>query len=167
MHMNFIAILAATLVPLVLGFLWYNPSFGFGQAWMRGAGIAQDQIQRTGMARMLLLNALLMLLFSFGMQALVIHQGHLFSLFVMDPEFHKEGTDSYNLYQQVIAMKGHVHRTFGHGFLHGFLGAISLAIPIIGTACLYERRGFKFFAIQAGYWILSMALMGGIICAFE
>jgi hypothetical protein len=32
---------------------------------------------------------------------------------------------------------------------------------------LFERKGFRYIAINGGYWIISMALMGGIICAFS
>ncbi len=57
-------------------------------------------------------------------------------------------------------------RTFKHGAFHGAIGGIMLALPIVGTNALFERKGVKYIAINAGFWIISMALMGGIICAF-
>jgi len=41
-----------------------------------------------------------------------------------------------------------------------------LALPIVGIPALFERKGFNYIAINAGYWIVSMALMGGVLCAF-
>jgi hypothetical protein len=31
---------------------------------------------------------------------------------------------------------------------------------------LFERRSWKYIFINAGYWILTLTLMGGIICAY-
>jgi len=31
---------------------------------------------------------------------------------------------------------------------------------------MFERRGFKYIAIHGGYWMLTLGLMGGIICQF-
>jgi hypothetical protein len=165
--MNPVAIFLAALVPLVLGFFWYNIKFGFGGAWMNAVGITMEQARAGSMAKMMLFNALLMLLLSFGLQQIVIHQGHLLSLFIMDPDFQKMGSENRDLYEKVMSARGHVHRTFGHGVLHGILGAIGIVVPILGTMALYERKKFRYFAINAGYWILSLALMGGILCAME
>jgi hypothetical protein len=46
------------------------------------------------------------------------------------------------------------------------MGGLTLALPIIGINALFERRGFKYIAINVGYWVVSMAIMGGIICQF-
>ena len=37
---------------------------------------------------------------------------------------------------------------------------------VIGINALFERKGFKYIAINAGYWILCLGLMGGVLCAF-
>jgi hypothetical protein len=57
-------------------------------------------------------------------------------------------------------------RTFKHGVLHGTISGIMLATPVIGVNALFERKGFKYVAINAGFWIVSFALMGGVVCAF-
>jgi len=59
------------------------------------------------------------------------------------------------------------YRTFKHGTFHGTLAGLLLATPIVGVKALFERKGFRYIAINGGYWIVSMALMGGIICAFS
>jgi hypothetical protein len=167
MGVNYIAILAATLVPLALGFIWYNPKIGFGNAWMRTSGMTPEKAKSMNMAVLLGVSALLALFFAFGVQSIVVHQNHLMSILMTQPDFREAGSQSSEMYKQVMDQYGHSYRTFGHGFFHGFLAGIMLALPIVGTNALYEGRGFKYIAINSGYWILSMAFMGGIICGFE
>jgi hypothetical protein len=40
------------------------------------------------------------------------------------------------------------------------------ALPVMGTNALFERKGFKYIAINVGYWTVTLALMGGVICHF-
>lgn len=36
--MNFVAIIVAALVPMIIGFIWYHPKV-FGNTWMQVAGM--------------------------------------------------------------------------------------------------------------------------------
>lgn len=58
------------------------------------------------------------------------------------------------------------YRTFKHGMFHGCIAGFLFATPILTINALFERKGFKYIAINAGYWIITLGLMGGIICAF-
>ena len=58
-------------------------------------------------------------------------------------------------------------RTFKHGVLHGVIGAITIALPVIGINALFERRSFKYVLISGGYWIVTFMIMGGIICMMK
>ena len=62
---------------------------------------------------------------------------------------------------------GTAFRTFKHGMLHGFIAGLFLALPIIGTNALFERRSWKYTLISGGYWIVCFMIMGGIICAWK
>lgn len=31
---------------------------------------------------------------------------------------------------------------------------------------LFERRGFKYIAIHTGYWLITLAIIGGLMCQF-
>ena len=57
-------------------------------------------------------------------------------------------------------------RTFKHGAFQGALIGLFFAMPIVGTGALFERKGFKYIAVHAGYWIITLCLMGGVICQF-
>ena len=49
MEFNVLAILVSAIVPLVLGFLWYNPIL-FGNAWMRESGMTEEKMKSGNMA---------------------------------------------------------------------------------------------------------------------
>ena len=65
-----------------------------------------------------------------------------------------------------MELHGNDFRTFKHGAFHGTIGALFLALPILGINALFERRSFKYIAIHTGYWMLTMGLMGGVLCQF-
>jgi len=75
-------------------------------------------------------------------------------------------TEMGALFKSVMDVLGNSYRTFKHGAFHGTIAGIVLALPVISVGAMFERRGFKYIAIHAGYWIVSMALMGGIVCAY-
>ena len=45
LHINFIAVLIAAVVPMVMGFIWYNPKV-FGTIWMKETVLTQEEIQK-------------------------------------------------------------------------------------------------------------------------
>ena len=52
MEINFLAIIAAAISALVVGFIWYNPKV-FGNAWMQAAGMSEEKIKGGNMAKIL------------------------------------------------------------------------------------------------------------------
>ena len=51
-----------------------------------------------------------------------------------------------------------------HGMYHGALHyGVMLALPIIVTNALFEQKSFKYMAINVGYWIVTLAVMGAIL----
>lgn len=49
MGINFLIIGLATLVPLVMGFIWYNPKV-MGKAWIKSTGLAEEELRKANMA---------------------------------------------------------------------------------------------------------------------
>lgn len=45
--LNWLAVLAAALVPFAIGFLWYGPVLG--KAWMSASGMTEEQVQKANM----------------------------------------------------------------------------------------------------------------------
>ena len=162
--MNFIAILVAALVPMVLGFIWYNPKV-LGNAWMNAAGLTEEKLKGANMAVIFIVSFILSFLMAFFMQMIVIHQFHFGSMLFGQP-FQDPNTEIGAMYKKIMDQFGTGYRTFKHGALHGTMGGILLATPILATNALFERKGFKYIAINCGYWIICMGIMGGILSAW-
>ena len=166
MDINFLAVLVAALVPMVIGFIWYNPKV-LGNAWMQAAGLNEEKLKGANMAVIFGVSFVLSFLLAFFIQPMVIHQFHVASVFYDYQEQLKDITSPEgSLYKQVLDLVGNGHRTFGHGMLHGVMGGLFVVMPIIATGSMFERKSFKYIAINAGYWIICMGIMGGIVSAW-
>jgi len=162
--MNFIILFIAALVPLIVGFLWYNPKT-FGTAWMKETGLTPEDGKKSNMPLIFGLTYLFSLMLAVFIQTIVIHQVHLRSLFFMQT-IDDPSTEAGALYKSIMDTYGNSYRTIKHGAFHGTLAGLFLALPILGINALFEMRGAKYIAINAGYWIVSFALMGALVCAF-
>lgn len=164
--MNFVAILVASIVPLFIGFVWYNPKV-FGSIWMKEVGMTMEDTKGVNMFKMLGLTYIFSLLAAFMIPMIVIHQNHVASALMSEDGFGKEGSDIMIYLNDFMARFGNNFRTFKHGALHGAIMSIFFALPIIGTGAIYERRSWKYIFIHVGYWFVSLAIMGGIVCAWK
>jgi hypothetical protein len=108
----------------------------------------------------------LSLLIAMGLMPLVIHQFGIYSVLQGEPSIQDPASPLSQYVQEFMDKYGRNFRTFKHGAFHGVLTAIFLALPVIGILALFERKSFKYVAIHTGYWILTLGLMGGVICAF-
>lgn len=162
MEINFLALLAAACSTLVVGFIWYNPKV-FGNAWMRESGMTEEKMKGANMALTFGVSILYAFFIAFILQVLTIHQFGALGM-IGGPDFVGTAKPSY---AEFMADYGSAFRTFKHGALHGFITGLFLALPIIGVGALYERRSFKYVLIAGGYWVVSMMIMGGIICAWQ
>ncbi|MFM2214604.1 MAG: hypothetical protein RL427_1867 [Bacteroidota bacterium] len=160
MNFNWIAILLAALSALVIGFIWYNPRV-FGAVWMKEIGITEEQLKGSNMFKMLAGTFVYAFLISFILQFLVIHQMGAYGMIGGDPTLAKP---SFNAF---MADYGTAFRTFKQGALHGFMSGLFLALPLIGTGALYEKRSFKYVLIAGGFWVVCFTVMGGIICMMQ
>lgn len=159
----------AALVPTIIGFIWYNPKV-FGTAWMASAGLTPESAMKGfNMPLVFGLSLLLSFLLAGSMLGLVIHQFGFFSLLAGAEDQKTLADHSSVLYSHVkyiMDNNGGSFRTFKHGALHGTLLGVFTILPIIATGAMFERKGFKYIAINASYWIVCLAIMGAIICHF-
>jgi len=165
MYTNYFAILLAALVPMVIGFIWFNPKV-FGNAWMKASGMTQEKAEGANMPLIMGLSLLFSFMLAMFLNAIFIHQNNVMSLFVMQPGFEDAGSEIYKYVQNFKDSYGHLHRSFGHGMAHGGFFGIFVALPLIGTHALYERKSWKYIAINVGYWWVSAMIMGGILSAW-
>ncbi len=156
--------LVAALASLVIGFIWYHPNV-FGNAWMKSLGKTKEEMQGGNMPLLIGLTFFFSFLAALGLVGIVIHQFGIDSLLADIPNS-RDGKVALMLNDQVVDFT-HKFRTFKHGAFHGTLVGIFLALPIIGMNAIYEKRSAKYIFIVAGYWIVSLAIMGGIVCGWE
>ncbi len=57
--------------------------------------------------------------------------------------------------------------SFQHGALHGLIIGLMVAMPVLVTNGLFERKNLKNLAINTGYWVLTLTLMGGVLDALN
>ena len=165
MQLNWYIIFITALIPLIIGFVWYNPKV-FGNAWMKSINVTEEDLKGSNMALIFGLCYFFGLLLSVMLMPLVIHQMHMSSVFADDITL-KDPNSASSLYlKNFMDTYGTKFRTFKHGVFHGVLDTLFFALPILGTVALFERRGFKYIAIHVGFWAVTIGLMGGIICQF-
>lgn len=158
MELNILAIVVASIVPMVVGFVWYNPKV-LGTAWMKASGMTEEKIKSGNMAVIFGVSLLLSFLLAFSVNGMVIHQVAAGQLVYpnMDAETYKAFINEF----------GDAHRNFRHGALHGAIAGIFVVLPILGTNALFERKGWKYILVNVGYWTLTLAIMGAILCGWK
>jgi hypothetical protein len=159
MEINFLAIISAAFSTLLVGFVWYHPKV-FGTIWMKEAGMTEDKMKGVNMFLIFGVSVFYAFLIAITLQFLTIHQWGAVSMVGGGVATAKPS------YVSFMADYGSAFRTFRHGMLHGFMAGLSMALPIIGTNALFERKSYKYTLINGGFWIVCFMIMGGIICAW-
>ncbi len=169
MEINFLAIIVAALVPMALGFVWYHPKV-FGNAWMKAAGMTEEKMKGGNMALIFGLSLLFSLMLSFELNMLSVHDAFVSGATyyatngTMQPEPGTELAKWLEYYYTNLAASNH---TFKHGMAHGLLLGVMILLPSVAINALFERRGFKYGLINAGYWIVCLVIIGGIVAAWR
>jgi hypothetical protein len=162
MPFNFYAVLVAALATLAVGFVWYNPKV-FGTIWMNESGMTEEKAKQGNMLKIFGLTIFYSLMLSFMVPALVIHQMGALGM-VGGPALVESAKPSYAAF---LADYGDAFRTFKHGALHGFMSGLFIALPITAINGLFEQKSWKYILINAGYWMVSLMIMGAIICGWK
>lgn len=165
MALNFLVVFLTALTPILTGFLWYNPKT-FGNIWMQAAGVTPEQGKKMNMLLVFGLTYVFGIMMSMILYSMVIHQTHIYSVLLNTEGFGQEGSAVMNYIEEFMGKYGDNYRTFKHGALHGTLVGIFLVTPVMAVNALFEMKGFKYIAVNAGFWILNLMIMGGIICAY-
>lgn len=159
MEMNFISVLVAAASTLVVGAIWYSPML-FANAWMKESGLTEEQLKKGNLLKIFGLTFIFSFMIAMIMQVLTIHQFGPLGMIGGDPA---QALPSFNAF---MADYGTAFRTFKHGALHGFMSGLFLAFPLIAINGLFEHKSWKYILIHAGYWMVSMTIMGAIVCGW-
>ena len=83
-----------------------------------------------------------------------------------DPQLEVNGSEINTFYMEVMNKYGSNFRTFKHGAFHGSFTGMMFVLPVITISALFEQRSWRYIVLHAGYWIVCLGLMGGLISAF-
>ena len=132
-NVSWLSIIISMILPMVVGFVWYG-NFAFGKAWMASIGMTEEKAKEANMG--------LTFGLSFVMAGLIT-----FFLLNFNNGPGQEGTFD----------------SFGHGAAHGAIISLFLVVPIFVTNGLFEQKSWTNILLNAGYWMVTLALMGGVI----
>ena len=130
---NLLAIVIAALIPMFMGFIYYHPKV-FGKVWMDSLGLKEEDLKKGNMGVIMGVSLVMSILLSMIMLVTVDGPGQ-------EGEFN----------------------SFKHGVFHGVLVGFMVAMPVLVTNGLFERKNLKNLAINTLYWIITIGLMGGVI----
>ena len=165
--MNYLVIFGAGAIPLIVGTLWYSNKFGFGHAWLKQSGLTVEDTERNfNPLKIFGLTYLFGCMIAGALLQMTIHQTGLTSMLMGVSGVEDKTTEVGKAVDFLMTNYGQNFRTFKHGALHGTIYAVFLVLPVIGITALFERRSFKYIFLHFGFFAITLALMGGVVCQF-
>ena len=166
--MNIIAILVAALIHMLLGFVWYHPKV-MGTLWMKETGLTEEKMKGGNMFLIFGLSLLFAFMLSFFMSNVVIHQAGVGSALYYALKDPTRAVAAQSIVDQFVGdgIYAHEGRTIHHGVLHGVIAGFFFMLPLFATNAMFERKSFKYIFVNAGYWIICLGIMGGIMSAWQ
>lgn len=158
MPFNPLACLVAALSTFVVGFIWYNPKV-FGTIWMNESNMTEEKAQQGNMIKIFGLTLVYSLLISFTLPGMVIHEIGALQL--------NGGNPADPAYLDYVKSCGEHFRSFKHGALHGFILGLMFVLPMVSINGLFEQKSWRYMLITGGYWVVSLTIMGAIICGWK
>ncbi|OGY97748.1 MAG: hypothetical protein A2855_01720 [Candidatus Liptonbacteria bacterium RIFCSPHIGHO2_01_FULL_57_28] len=139
---NYLAVLVAAIVAVVLGGLWYGPVFG--KKWIALMGMTPEQIEagkKKGMAKEYILTFI---------GSLVMAYVLAWGLFAGAPYLAAEGT--------VGAVAG---------ICLGLLAWLGFVAPVTLGSVLWEGRSWTLWFLNNGYYVVTLAVIGAILAVWK
>ncbi len=140
-EINYLFVAVAAIVPSILGAIYYGPLFE--KQWLSSLGKTKEEMVPSNMG------------LTYGL-ALVMAFIVAFFLKLNIELTHKEVSEAGEM------VFGSFH-TFKHGALHGVMTACVLVVPVLVSSSLFQKMSGKNIILNAIFWILCFAIMGGIL----
>jgi hypothetical protein len=156
--------LLAALVPVVMAVLWYSP-FLLGRLWSK-LGFATTQKSPTQVALTLVATYIAGYYIARSLGSIVIHQHGLYGMLAGDPDMQDKTSALSITVQGLMDKYGHNYRTFKHGAFHGYNTGLKLVLPIFVVAGLVQSQKICWILVHSVFWIICLAIMGGIVCQY-
>lgn len=136
---NYLAVLVAAILNMVLGWLWYGPLFG--KPWMAMMGFTPDKMaaaQKKGMGQ----SYALMFVGSLVMSWVLAH-ALIFA-------------STYLMLSGIVA-----------GLMGGFFNWLGFIAPVTLGSVLWEGKPWKLWVLNAGYYLVGLMLMGVVLAVWQ
>lgn len=134
---NWLSLIIAAIIPTVIGAAWYSPLL-FQKPWMTSIGMTEEKAKSANMPVIMVISLVLAFFLAFFLLVNVNGAGQ-------EGEFD----------------------TFKHGSLHGAILGIMVVVPTFISNGLFEQKSWKNMLINVAYWVLTLALMGGVLDAMN
>ncbi len=139
-EVNYVAVLVAAIVSMVAGFLWYSPAL-LGKPWMKLMGMTQESLKKAQKEMGMMYGLSLVL-------ALVT---------------------AYVLFHVItLSMNFYHYSKLSTGLVSAFWSWLGFVMPVQVTGVIFGGKGtgkdqWKLFAINTGYQLVALLLMGATI----
>ena len=141
---NYMAVVVAAIVQMVLGYLWYGPLFG--KPWAKLMGWTPESMEamkhdpkfKKSMSR------------NYGIMIV----GSLLMAWILDHAI--VFASAYLLISGITA-----------GFAVGFLNWLGFIAPVTVGSVLWEGKSWKLWFLNAGYYLVGLLLMGAILALWQ
>ncbi len=137
-NINWLSMVLATMTPMVIGYFYYHKAL-FGKVWLDSIGTTDKKTNKVNTV----ISVAAALVFSFFL-----------SFFLLN--FNNSGINQEGDFD-----------TFKHGAWHGVFIAITTVTPVIIVNEFFGKRVWKNMLINILYWVITLALMGGILDAMN
>lgn len=133
--MNYLALLVAGIASMTLGFLWYNPIL-FGKPWMKLMGYTSESLKKAQkeMGKLYGVSFLLTLITGFVL-------AHVMAM-------------SINFFN---------YPALTTGLISAFWMWLGFVMPVQVTDTIFGNKKVKLLAINTGYQLFSLVVMGVIL----
>jgi hypothetical protein len=135
---NYVAVLAAAVVSMVVGFLWYGPLFG--KMWIKGMGWTKadmEKAKKKGMAK------------QYGLMFV----GSLVMAYVL-----AHATVFAAAYTHMMGVPA--------GLMSGLWNWLGFVAPVTLGSVLWEGKSWKMWALNNGYYLVTLLAMGVVLAVW-
>lgn len=141
LSMNWMAIIVAGLIPMIVGAIYYGPLFG--NLWRDALGKSEDELKPSNPALAYGGSVILAMLLSVSLNFII-------------QLVHKDVNEAGELFVNT-------HSTIGHGAFHGFFLGLTFFMPIIVSLGIFHKLGWKTNLLNSTFWIICVTIMCAIL----
>ncbi len=127
---------------------------------MKETGLNEEKMKGANVGVIFGLTFVFSFFVAFVLQFITIHQFGALGMVGGDATLAKPS------FSEFMKDYGMVFRSFGHGALHSSMTAFFLIFPVLAINAMFERKSWKYIFINFGFWLITLTIMGGIVCGW-